>query len=122
VKLLAYRLNGTHFVPGDTVELVTYWRAEGTFQQDLAIFAHLLDAQSQERGGQDVLNVPSTTWQANDVVVQVHRFAVATDAPAGPHYLELGWYDRETLARLPVLTNTEDAIADRLLLHPIEIE
>lgn len=125
VTLLAYRLNGTCFAPGDTVELVTYWQAEGTSQQDLAIFAHLLDAQSQERGGQDVLHVPSTTWQAGDVVVQVHRFAVAADATAGPHYLELGWYDRATLSRLPVLalqnTTQGETIADRLLLHPIEI-
>ena len=121
VTLLAYRLNGTSFAPGDTVELVTYWRAEGTFRQDLAIFAHLLDAQSQERGGQDVLNVPSTTWQAGDVVVQVHRFVVAADATSGTHYLELGWYDRATLDRLPVLVSGE-AVADRLLLHPIEIK
>jgi len=127
VTLLAYRLNGTRFAPGDTVELVTYWRAEGVSQQDLAIFAHLLDAQSQERGRQDVLHVPSTTWQAGDVVVQAHRFAVATDATAGPHYLELGWYDRATLSRLPVLvhlhnTTHGETVADRLLLHPIEIK
>ena len=126
VTLLAYRLNGTCFAPGDTVELVTYWQAEDTYQQDLAIFVHLLDAQSQENGGQDVLHVPSTTWQAGDVVVQVHRFAVATDTTAGPHYLELGWYDRATLSRLPVLvhlhnTTHGETVADRLLLHPIEI-
>jgi len=121
VKLLAYRLNGTHFAPGDTIELVTYWRVEGNFRQDLAIFAHLLDAQSQERGGQDVLNVPATTWQAGDVVVQVHRFTVASEATAGPHYLELGWYDRATLTRLPVMSGG-NAVADRLLLHPLEIK
>jgi hypothetical protein len=121
VMLLAYRLNGTRFAPGETVELVTYWRAEGTFRQDLAVFAHLLDAQSQERGGQDVLRVPSTTWQVGDIVVQVHRFTVAADAAAAPHYLELGWYDRATLVRLPVIADG-DAVADRLLLQPVEIE
>ncbi|MCR4406978.1 MAG: glycosyltransferase family 39 protein [Anaerolineae bacterium] len=121
VKLLAYRLNDTRFAPGDVVELVTYWQAEGNFRQDLVIFVHLLDAQSQERGGQDVLNVPATTWQAGDVIIQVHRFTVAANATTGPHYLELGWYDRATLTRLPVLANGE-AIADRLLLHPLEIK
>ncbi|MDY7040513.1 MAG: glycosyltransferase family 39 protein [Chloroflexota bacterium] len=120
VKLLAYRLNGTRFAPGDTVEVITYWRAEGTFRQDLTIFVHLLDAQSQERGGQDALHVPSTTWRAGDVVIQVHRFAVTPDALAGVHYLELGWYDRDTLIRLPVLVQGE-AIADRLLMQPIEV-
>lgn len=122
VMLLAYRLNGTRFAPGDTMGLVTYWRAEGNFQQDLVIFAHLLDAQSQERGGQDVLNVPATTWHADDVIVQLHRFTVTTDATAGPHYLELGWYDRATLARLPVMAAAGDAVADRLLLQPIEVK
>ena len=115
VKLLAYRINGTRFAPGDVVELVTYWQAEDSFRQDLVIFVHLLDAQSQERGGQDVLSVPATTWQAGDVIVQVHRFTVAANATTGPHYLELGWYDRATLTRLPVFANGE-AIADRLLL------
>lgn len=121
VSLLAYRFTGSRLAPGDVVELITYWQAEGNFRQDLAIFVHLLDAQSQERGGQDVLNVPATTWQAGDVIVQVHRFPVAADAAPGRHYLELGWYDRATLTRLPVISGG-NAVADRLLLHPIEIK
>ncbi|MBC7250307.1 MAG: glycosyltransferase family 39 protein [Anaerolineae bacterium] len=121
VSLLAYRLNHTSLAPGETVELVTYWRAGGTFAQDLVLFVHLLDAQSQERGGLDVLHVPSTTWQAGDIVVQVHRFAVAPEATAGTHYLELGWYERSTLARLPVLASDGEAVADRLLLQPLDV-
>jgi hypothetical protein len=75
-------------------------------------------------GGVDVWHCPPTGWQPGDVVVQVHTFHVAADAPAGEAFLEAGLYrriDADTMPRLPLLLDGE-VIGDRVLLSPIEIQ
>lgn len=124
MALVGYRLNdASPLRPGDVVELVTYWRALRTVhrEDDWVTFVHLLDADSREIGGTDVLHSPPTGWHPGDVVVQVHRFSVAEDAPLGQEaYLELGVYRRST-GRVPVIVDGQPA-ADRVLLSPIKVE
>jgi hypothetical protein len=122
--LLGYRLNGTAFAPGDTVEVVTYWRALDTVQaeDDWATFVHLIDVESRIIGSVDVLHCPPTGWYPGDTVVQVHRFQVSANPPggAGPAYLELGLY-RHSTGRLPIVVEGQ-ATGDRVLLAPVEVE
>jgi len=120
MSLLAYRLNATVFAPGGTVELVTYWRAQraAIAQDDWRTFVHLLDGQSRELGGVDVLHCPPTGWLPGDVIIQVHRFRVSEGATPGEAYLEVGVY-RHTTGRLPVVTT--QAVADRVLLAPVQV-
>ena len=120
--LVGYRLNGTSFRPGDVVELVTYWRTLERVSQedDWVTFVHLLDVDSNLTGSADVLDCPPTGWYPGDIVVQVHRFQVGPDsAPGTQAYLELGFYRRST-GRLPVVVDGQ-AIADRVLLAPVEV-
>jgi 4-amino-4-deoxy-L-arabinose transferase-like glycosyltransferase len=120
--LVGYRLNGTSFQPGDVVEVITYWRAQRTVsaEDDWATFVHLLDVDSNLIGSADVLDCPPTGWYPGDIVVQVHRFQVSTNSARGVQaYLELGLYRRST-GRLPVVVEGQ-AIADRLLLVPVEV-
>jgi hypothetical protein len=129
MALLGYRLasgataqGGASVHAGASVELVTYWRALRTVeaQDDWNTFVHLLDPQSAVIGGVDVLQCPPTGWQPGDIVVQVHRFRIADDAPQGLAYLEIGVYRRGS-ARLPVWAG--EAIAgDRVLLGTLRIE
>ena len=124
VALLDYRINATAFHPGDTIEVVTYWRALDTVeaQDDWATFVHLLDIDSQIIGSIDVLHCPPTGWYPGDTIVQVHRFQVDPDPPggAGPGYLEVGLY-RHSTGRLPILVDGQPA-ADRVLLVPVEVK
>jgi 4-amino-4-deoxy-L-arabinose transferase-like glycosyltransferase len=123
MALIAYRLNGQTFKPGDVIELVTYWRALRTVkgEDDWDTFVHLLDRESQIVGGSDVLHCPPTGWRPGDVAVQVHRFPVAADAPQGQEaFLEIGVY-RHRAGRLPVLIDGTTA-GDRVLLTPVEIQ
>jgi len=123
MSLVAYRLNEESFAPGDVVELVTYWRALRTVtdEDDWVTFVHLLDVNSQLRGGTDVLHCPPTGWQPGDLVVQVHRFILSSEAVAGQNvYLEIGVYRRST-GRLPVVLDGAD-VADRVLLEPIAVQ
>ena len=122
MALIGYRIVGESFQPGDGVELVTYWRALRTAQaeDDWVTFVHLLDANSRQVGGVDVLHCPPTGWQPGDTVVQVHRFTVGADVPRKEQaYLEIGVYRRST-GRLPVLIGGESA-GDRVLLEPLEV-
>ncbi len=128
MALVGYRLDGEEIGRGqavgrgDTVELVTYWRALRTVraQDDWNTFVHLLDRDSKVIGGVDVLHSPPTGWRPGDVVVQVHAFHVAADAPQGPAYLEIGVYRHQT-GRQPVLVDGQ-AAGDRVLLEPVRVE
>ena len=123
MSLVAYRLNGASFEPGDVVELVTYWRALRTVieEDDWVTFVHLLDVNSQVRGGTDVLHCPPTGWQPNDLVVQVHRFTLSAETAAGQDlYPEVGVY-RRTAGRLPVVLDGTE-VADRVLLASITVQ
>ncbi len=122
MSLVGYRLNAVSFQPGDEIELVTYWRALHTVQaqDDWVTFVHLLDGNSRVIGGTDVLHCPPTGWQPDDVVVQVHRFTVAAEAPRGREAaLEVGVYRRPD-ERQPVLLEGQ-VVSDRVLLDPIEV-
>jgi 4-amino-4-deoxy-L-arabinose transferase-like glycosyltransferase len=107
---------------GESVELVTYWRALRTVQaqDDWDTFVHLLDRDSKVIGAVDVLHSPPTGWQPGDVVVQVHVFDVAADAPQGPAYLEIGVYRHQT-GRQPVVVDGQ-VVGDRVLLDPVRVE
>ena len=123
MALVAYRINGQAFKPGDVIELVTYWRALRTAEaeDDWDTFVHLLDRKSQILSGWDVLHCPPTGWRPGDVAVQVHRFRVATDAPQGQKaFLEIGVY-RHSTGRLPVLIDGTHA-GDRVLLTHVDIQ
>jgi hypothetical protein len=109
--------------PGETLELVTYWRALRTVEaeDDWNTFLHLLDAQSTLIGGVDVLHCPPTGWLPGDVAVQVHSMPIAPDAPSGEAFLELGVYRRGTERRIPVQVDDRTTV-DRVLLQPLQID
>jgi hypothetical protein len=126
MALVGYRMPSHptgHVRPGETLELVTYWRALRTVEaeDDWNTFLHLLDAQSSEVGGVDVLHCPPTGWLPGDVVVQVHSLPVARNAPSGEAYLEIGVYRRGSGSRIAVQVDAQ-TIVDRVLLEPIQIE
>ena len=59
----------------------------------LAVFTHLFAVDGAFVDGDDGLWVDPTTLLPGDRFLQLHRFALPADAPAGPYRLELGLYD-----------------------------
>lgn len=116
---------------GDTVELlayetgpatlITYWRVRQGSDRPLKLFAHLLDDAGQMQSGQDRLDVATAGWREGDIFVQLHHLPLPSDAAAEVYQLEIGWYDGETLARLPVLDDRGAAVADRVLLAELQV-
>ncbi len=121
MAFLGYELLAAEAEPGDEVTVLTYWRILAPVDPPLAaVFVHLLDGRSQVRGQHDGLGARSPDWQAGDVIVQLHRFRVAPDAPPGRYWLEMGAYTWVNWQRLPVYEG--DVIAgDRLLLQEITV-
>jgi hypothetical protein len=69
----------------------------------LAVFAHLLAPDETSFAGDDGLWVDPLTLRTGDRFIQVHRFILSPDVPAGPYLLELGMYDPMTGGRWPTL-------------------
>ncbi len=122
MALVAYRTNGHEFRPGDTLEMVIYWRAllRVTEQDDWVTFVHLLGMDGRWLAGVDVLHCPPTGWYPGDVAVQVYRLRVPDDAVPGPRMVEVGVY-RRTVGRQPVVVDGRVA-GDRVLLAPVYVE
>ena len=130
LRLLGYDLRTLAVVPGGTVELVTFWQVTdpqpvrpqnlADVNADLVLFTHALDAAGTVVGQEDRLDAPAWDWQTGDVIVQLHRFSLRPDLSPGPVVLEVGAYRRADMARLPVVVNGT-AVADRVLLPPVEI-
>jgi hypothetical protein len=126
LALLAYewtpeRPGGSALAPGEKLTVVTYWQIRGPAPGPLRLFVHLLDAESGYLGGEDRLDLWYDNWQAGDLFVQVQEVPLDAGAAPGRAQVEIGWYDPETMRRLPVLRG-EAVIADRLLLAPVEVE
>jgi hypothetical protein len=103
--------------PGQELALLTYWRVIERPEHPLEIFVHLLDDHSRIRGQHDGLDVPVDGWYPGDVIVQLHTFAVAADAPPGRYWIEVGLYNPQTMERLQVISEDGASLGNRLLLQ-----
>jgi hypothetical protein len=98
--------------PGDSVELLTTWRVTDpasigpvhppAFQPDTVFFTHLLDDAGNLISQRDALDAPSWSWQAGDIILQVHQLDLPAGLQGGEYGSFVGIYDRQTGERLPL--------------------
>jgi 4-amino-4-deoxy-L-arabinose transferase-like glycosyltransferase len=88
----------------------------------LAVFTHLLAEDGAHIAGDDGLWVDPHTLQPGDRFIQVHRFNLPAEAPAGPYTVRLGLYDPKPGEgkRWEVLGDAGEPIADHVLIPPPE--
>jgi hypothetical protein len=120
LAFLGYELANARLGPGDELQLLTFWRVERPLEPPLALFVHLLDAGGQVRSQHDGLSVDPVGMRSGDIFVQGHRFPTPSDMPLGEYQLEVGVYRPNTMQRWSVYKDA-DAVADRLLLHPVSM-
>jgi hypothetical protein len=106
----------------DRLELTLWWRAAATPAQDFKRFVHLYDPASEQVAAQDDAmprdwTYPTTLWVAGEVVSETIAFDLTGVAP-GAYRIGLGWYDPETLDRLPATADQAVVQADRVTLAP----
>ena len=90
---------GSQWLPDGPPRLLTMWRVEQALPADLAIFAHLLDADGVLVAQHDGFDAFAPSLRAGDVVWQWHVFEMPASTPP-PRTLSLGLYTRDNLTRL----------------------
>jgi hypothetical protein len=100
--LLGYELLTEEPVADAEVVLLTAWRVEAEPEPPLALFVHLLDQQGHIRGQFDGFGVNLDGLRPGDLLLHVHRLAIAPDAPSGRYWLQMGLYNPQTGVRLAV--------------------
>ena len=89
------------------------------------MFAHLLDSQEQIRGQADspprAGRYPTSVWDAGEVIVDLHTFALGPDLPAGEYHLAIGLYDPENGQRVEVVDEAGQIVGDRVIISGLAV-
>jgi len=119
VELLGFDFLTPCASPGDQVRLVTLWRA---YQQvdDAVTFVHVLDADGLPIAQEDRLDVPSYSWMAGDMFLQLYELNLPDSLEQGEYPVAIGIYTRQDLQRLPFQVAGQVAV-DQLQLPPLII-
>ncbi len=122
LTFLGYEPNVTReFTPGDVVEIITYWRAEGELAPDLTFFNHILSDPEFPFANRDVIGVNPALLQGRDVFIEVTQVPLQLEALPGEYFVSIGAY-RPSLndQRLPALLDNQPH-GDRIFLYDIDL-
>ncbi len=120
IKLWGYSLEQS----GGEVRLEVVWGALKKPEADYKFFVHLYDPETEQIAAQlDVMphayHYPTSLWVAGEVVAEQVSLDVQ-EVPPGRYRIALGWYDPETLTRLPALSeNGAPLPGDRYILDEV---
>jgi hypothetical protein len=64
---------------------------------------------------------PTAFWRTDEWVPTFHRLSVPADLPPGKYQIEVGWFDRLNLDRLPVVGDRGGESANRVLVGPLKV-
>ncbi len=109
--------------PGEEFTLSLYWSAGGPTPAPYTVFTHLVAPDGFVRTGWDNPPVwgayPTTGWLPGEQVTDKYTLIVPEGTPPGANYLSIGWYQSETLARVPRLSAAGQPEDDQLTLDVI---
>ena len=109
------------FLPGETVEVITYWRADGELVPDLLFFHHILFDPISPVYIHDFIGVNPVHIQGRDVFIQVTPIKLHEGALPGEYFVSVGAYRPGSYSeRLPVLKDDQPH-GDRIILYEIEV-
>ncbi len=131
VQLLQAQWLSPSAAAGETAELLTVWRVVDptlvgpvhslTSSTDVAFFTHILDQEEGILAQYDALDAPSWSWQAGDIILQVHPVVVPAGIQPGYYQTFVGIYDRPTGQRLPLLSDDGDPQDTAVEISPLQV-
>jgi hypothetical protein len=125
VELLGYDLEESAVRPGETVSCTLYWRGWQEMSHDYTVFTHLIGPDGQTWGQWDNEpqrgQAPTTRWLPGQVIADPYQIPLSEEAQAGPLTLQVGMYDLQTMARLPVLDENGTPTGDSIALAELEV-
>jgi len=120
-ELMGFRLDHSTLHPGQSVELLTFWRVTGQPPAMLSVMAHLVTGDGRAVAVADGLGFTADQWQVGDVFIQRHLFQIPADTPLGMLWAQTGLYTLDNIQRLPVTVNGVPA-GDTLRLTSLEVK
>jgi 4-amino-4-deoxy-L-arabinose transferase-like glycosyltransferase len=116
-----YQVGADAYDPGDTIEVVTYWRKDGETPANVSLFAHVLsDPVGAPAVQSDRLGIKVETLQPGDVFVQVSLLELPEHILRGEYDISVGLYVMPRGPRLSVLDGERER-GDRLFLRQVQI-
>lgn len=132
VQLLDAAWLETAVAPGETAELLTFWRVTDPAKigpihppadaTDTVFFTQILRPEGTVLSQHDSLDAPSWAWQTGDIFAQIHSLPIPLDTPPGAYQIISGVYDRLTLERLPTLDQNGQPLDSFTPIQPLIIE
>jgi hypothetical protein len=131
LQLWGYDLNKAEYKPGDQVGLTAYWRTAGSPALDYTVFVQLLGPENTATGGplwtQDDSEpcrkgYPTSAWSEHETIIDHFALTVPENAPAGTYQIVVGFYEWQTMQRLPVLDDAGQVVGDHVLLASLQVE
>jgi hypothetical protein len=125
IRLRGYALGDTNASPGATFPLTLYWQANGPTERSYTLFVHLLGPEGRPRGQIDRIPgrgaAPTTSWAADQTLVEEIALPVDADASPGTYRIAVGFYDPAYGDRLPATDAEGQRLADDRAILPVEI-
>jgi len=108
------------FLPGEIVDVITYWRVEGEFLPDIILKNHILADPVTPIGIRDVISVNPLMLRERDVFIQVTPVQLRETILPGKYIVSVGAYRQSDQIRLPALKDDQPH-GDRIFLYDIEV-
>lgn len=98
---------------GTQFPITFYWETLAPPGQNLTLFIHLVDkiTQAQAAGFDGPPDFPTSLWQTGYRLADSRLLNLPANLPAGDYEVRMGWYNPETLARLPLGDGSGDGLA-----------
>ncbi len=111
--------------PGQIATFDLIWQVIDPAQTPLTRFVHLLGVDGAPVAQQDTVpcdgSCPSTSWLADEYLVDPVSVAIPDDLAAGTYTMAVGWYEPETFVRPSAVDGDGQRHEDGLITLPIEV-
>lgn len=121
MAFLGFMMDAEPAVQGMEMTLITFWEVTGSLPAQTSVFVHLMADDASLLAQGDGFSTLSDTLAPGDVVAQLHRLQIPSDAAPGEYPLSVGVYSRTgEWPPLSVVVDGETREA-RLVLEQISV-
>jgi hypothetical protein len=130
VRLVGYDIDPRRAWPGGRVPITLYWQAQAPIPEDYHIFVHLEGDEAagsapglwgQADGRPVCWTYPTYDWRPGQIIADQHAIHIKPDTPTGDYQLLVGMYLPDTGARLNVLDEAGDPVANSVKLTTVPV-
>jgi hypothetical protein len=125
IDLVGFDASRQVAAPGDTIDLMLYWRASRDLDIDYQVFVHILDESGELVAQSDKLNpgeFPTHRWPLDKYVPDAHSITLPSDLPAGEYQVAVGLWVQSEGWRLPVFDEQGMAVDDQAVLFNLRVD